>query len=154
MRFKHWTMNDHRLAVDINLVRFQTMTNLIANRSEARYQRKEIWTDRSADELQRDGYKRVSGLHDSLVWWGVPIYLRINGGDKFDIHQVDANGVPLYSQDTAATLHDVMQSRATESFIKGMGKTQLSSMDTQKILLIGIIGAAAVLGMWMLGVFR
>lgn len=154
MRWSQRFRLSRRLAVRFDLGNFQSSASAAVNRNEARYKRTEIWTDRKPEELQRDGYKRVTGLHDSILWWGVPIYMRIDGGEKFDITQTDANGNLLYSQDTAATLHDVMQSHATEAFIKGMGKTQLSTMDTQKIIMIAIIAAGAFFGMYMLGIFR
>lgn len=154
MRLIHRTLHKRRLICDIRLAKYQTLDELICNSYEARYVRSEKWTDMKPIELQRAGYKKVEGLHDNLAWWGVPVYLRISGGSKFNIHARDKKGELLYSQDTAATLHDVMQSRATEQFLKGMGKTKLPEIDLQKMLFIGIIAAGAVFGLWMLGFFR
>lgn len=80
--------------------------------------------------------------------------MRIHNAHKFDVrHATDADGILIYSQDTSATLHDAMQSNATQDFIKGMGKTSIASMDLQKILMIGILAVGAFFGMYMLGVF-
>ena len=46
-----------------------------------------------------------------------------------------------------------MQSTATQDFIKGMGKVAMSSMDLQKLAMIGIIAVGAIFGLFMLGVF-
>jgi hypothetical protein len=117
------------------------------------YVRTDKWTDESPADLRSNGYKRVVGLYDSIVWWGVPVYLRIDGGKVFDVkHAVDGAGHLMYSQDTAGTLHDSMQSTATQEFIKGMGKVAMSSMDLQKLAMIGIIGVGAVFGLMMMGV--
>jgi hypothetical protein len=118
------------------------------------YLRVDKWTDESPAVLRANGYKRAVGLYDSLVWWGVPVYIRIDGGKTFDVrHAVDELGRLKYSQDTAGTLHDSMQSTATQDFIKGMGKVAMSSMDLQKLAMIGIIAVGAVFGLFMLGVF-
>lgn len=115
--------------------------------------RTDRWSNISPEELQRSGYKKVTGLYDSIIWWGVPVYIQIYGGKKFDIRERNDQGELLYSQDSAATLHDFMQSKATMNFIKGMSKTSLPSMDLQKLGMIAILGAGAVFGMYMLGVF-
>lgn len=125
----------------------------VSIRSYPAMDRTDRWVKFSPEELQRSGYRKVAGLYDSLLWWGVPVYLQIYNGKKFDIRATDENGQLLYSQDSAATLHDFMQSKATQNFIKGMGKTALPAMDLQKLGMIGIIGAGAVFGMYMLGVF-
>lgn len=154
MRIKYRTFGKRRLMCDIRLMKYQTVDELVNNSYEARYTRAEHWTTMDPIELQRAGYKKVEGLHDSIAWWGVPVYLRISGGAKFNIHQRNKNGELLYSQDTAATLHDVMQSNATKKFLKGMGKTKLPEMDLQKIMFICILGAGAFFGLYMLGFFR
>lgn len=153
-RIKYWTFRGARLKADIKMERrAQTPAQLAKGETSAVYTRTESWTTVPAVELQKAGYKKVDGLHDSLAWWGVPVYLRISGGATFDITATDPKtGQFLYSQDTAATLHDVMTSRATENFIKGMGKTQLSTMDLQKLGMIAIVGAGAVFGLYMLGI--
>lgn len=118
------------------------------------YYRRDMWTEEPPEQLNRDGYLRAYGLYDSILFWGVPVYLKVHGLKQFDIHATDPQtGRFLYSQDTAATLNDAMTSNATKDFIKGMAKTQLSAMDTQKVIMIALIGAGAIFGMWILGVF-
>lgn len=154
MRIIHRTIGRRRLMCDIRLLKYQTTDELINNSFEARYSRTEHWTKISPAELQRAGYKKVEGLHDNIAWWGVPVYLRISGGSKFNIRARNKNGELLYSQDTAATLHDVMQSNATKKFLKGLNKAKLPEMDLQKMIFIAILGAGAFFGLYMLGFFR
>lgn len=121
-------------------------------RKYAALDRTDTWTTMSPEALHQAGFKKVTGLYDSLIWWKVPVYLQIHGAKKFNIKERNEAGALIYSQDSAATLHDFMQSKATQNFIKGMGRTAVSSMDMQKIGMIAIIGAGAIFGMYMLGV--
>lgn len=153
-RFKFRTFGGERLVVDLFAKNtYPAVEDRLSDRPVTRYTRRDAWTQRTAEELHADGYHRADGFYDSLIYWRVPVYIKLHGLRKFDVKTaVDEKGVPLFSQDTSATLHDVMQSSATQDFIKGMGKTSLSTMDTQKIIMIAIIGAGALFGMWMLGV--
>lgn len=155
-RLKHRTKHGRRLCVDMEL-----KTKVLAHWNGQFMERSthnvivrtDRWTDVPAEALQEAGYKRVKGMYDSLLWWNVPVYLQIHGGKKFDLSSVtDPAGNPLYSMDTSATLHDAMQSNATLDFIKGMGKTSMSSMDLQKIIMIAIVGVGAVFGLYMMGI--
>jgi hypothetical protein len=114
--------------------------------------RTEHWTERPAWELAQMGYKKCIGLHDSIVWWGVPVYALIRGGEVYDIRATAPDGSLLHSQDTSATLNDAMLSTSTPDFIRGMGRTALPAMDIQKIIFIVIIGIGALLGVKMLGI--
>ena len=118
------------------------------------FSRSDTWQDTPATQLQNAGYKKIDGLYDSIIFWGVPVYCQIHGGQRFDVSSArDAAGNLIYSQDTSATLNDFMQSSATQNFIKGMGKTALPAMDLQKIVMIAVIAAGAFFGMYMLGIF-
>lgn len=156
-RIKMRTMKGYRIRVDMVLRQQRPLSWQNSQRMEHQIvnvlDRTDMWTDEPPESLQIAGYKKVTGLYDSIVWWNVPVYLRIRGGEKFDIrHCVDDKGQLIFSQDTSATLHDAMQSNATQAFIKGMGKTQLASMDIQKIFMIGILAVGALFGLYMLGI--
>lgn len=156
-RIKHRTLKGERIIIDMELkevVHAWWNGHAMERTTDQVIDRSDRWTDINPENLQRAGYKRVYGLYDSIVWWKVPVYMRIHNAHKFDVrHATDADGILIYSQDTSATLHDAMQSNATQDFIKGMGKTSIASMDLQKILMIGILAVGAFFGMYMLGVF-
>lgn len=116
--------------------------------------RQDIWTDESMEELQNRGYVVADHLYDTMAMSGVPVVMRVTGGYVFDVTQRDENGNLLYSQDTAATLHDVMTSTATANFLKGMSKAQSPQITKQQLMFILIIAAGALFGLYMLGFFR
>lgn len=156
-RVKNRTLDGKRLIVDLNFTeKIQGYWNgKEFERTKANYvERTDEWTTMSSEALQESGYKKVKGLYDSLIWWGVPVYMKIHGLKKIDLKTIcDETGQLVYSQDTSATLHDAMQSNATMEFIKGMGKTTMSAMDTQKIIMIALLGAGAFFGLYIMGVF-
>lgn len=127
----------------------------VGDREGYYYDRIDYWTDATRDELHASGFLpgvRVPG-YDAIQWWRQKVYVRLENYQQFDIHQVDEKtGQLLYPQDTPSTLHDEMTSNATKDFIKAMFKATLPTMDVQKIIMIAILGAGAVLGMMMLGV--
>lgn len=153
--FRHWHRRKERLAVDIHLgIYVPDVTKPGQVRAYQGYERSERWTPLTGKDLEPMGYYRCEGLKDSIVWWGVPVYLRITGGKAADLSQIrDRDGNRIYSLDTAATLNDVMTSRATDNFMRGLGKTALPTMDVQKIIMIGILAVGAVFGLMMMGVF-
>lgn len=117
------------------------------------YYRMETWTTKKTDEIICMGYKKCVGLHDNLLWLDIDQYIRINNGCEFDIHQKDKYGNFIYSQDTPATLNDAMTSDSDATFIKGMGRAHtLRGMDLQTLIMIAIVGAGAIAGMYFLGV--
>lgn len=142
-----------RIKVDMWVKEYASPRMIVEGVKSVGYFRQDKWTDEPAEQLNRDGYLKCTGLYDSILFWGVPVYLRVHGLHQFDIHATDDAGRFLYSQDTAATLNDAMTSSATKDFIKGMAKTQMSAMDTQKIIMIAMLGAGAIFGLWILGVF-
>ena len=107
------------------------------------YYIRETWTRETERDLSGVAYRRCSGLHDNLIWWGVPIYCRIHGG------MVPDNRGNLQ---TASTLYNSYRSNATKEFKRSIGRGSLPAMDLQKIILLSILGGGAVLGLYFLGV--
>lgn len=119
--------------------------------AEQRYVRVDNWTRYKPKQLENMGFRRAEGVpgYDSIVFWGVPIYVKIQEMRSADIPS-DSDRV---AEDTAATLHDCLKSRATENFMKGMAKTALPSIDLQKMAMFGILAVGAIFGCYLLGVF-
>lgn len=68
---RHGWFKKHKLMVDITL-----RPSVIPG--EPQYIRIEKWTDAHDDEICSKGYKLAKGLHDSIIWSGVKIYVRIH----------------------------------------------------------------------------
>ena len=133
-----------KMLIDINI-------NPITNSKT--FYRHERWSDESIPEIIGRGYKRCVGLHDNLLWIGIPQYVKINNGKEFDIHVTDRNGEFIYSQDTPATLNDAMTSDSDKDFIRGMGRAHtLRGMDLQTMAMIAIVGVGAIVGLYWFGV--
>lgn len=122
---------------------------LVHDRPEMRI--RQVWTDASREELIAQGYQKCVGLHDNIFWMGIKIYIKIENGEIFDIRQKDKYGQFIFSQDTPATLNDAMTSTADADFIKGMGRAHtLLKMDLQTIIMIAIVAAGAMVGIYFL----
>ena len=112
------------------------------------YTRTETWTDEPRTQIHEAGYRVIEGLHDSLIWWGVPIYARL-----YNFHTIEITD-PAASKDTPSFLHDRMTTNLTTKFARSMARaTTLAGMDIQKLVLMGAIAVAGVLGMHYFGVF-
>ena len=112
------------------------------------YIRQEYWTDRPAYEFHRMGYRICEGLHDNLAWSGVTVLMRVY---NFRVKEVLD---PNFSRDTPSTLNDRMENNLLSKFAKSLARAQaLAGMDLQKLILMGAIGIAAIIGMKMFGVF-
>lgn len=112
------------------------------------YRRIEYWTDTPAAVLHENGYRICEGLHDNLAWSGVPVMMKIY---NFKCSTVDD---PRFSKDTPSTLNDRMENNLLNKFAKSLARaTTLAGMDLQKLLLMGIVGVGAIIGMKFLGVF-
>ena len=112
------------------------------------YRRVEYWTDTPAAVLHENGYRICEGLHDNLAWIGVPIMMKLY---NFKTIIVDD---PKFSKDTPSTLNDRMNSNLLNKFAKSLARAAaLNGMDLQKLMLMGIVGVGAIIGMKMLGVF-
>lgn len=130
-----------RLKVD-----FKGKENIINHRQG--YERTEFWTKEKSEDLHAVGYKQIEGLKNSLIWWGIPIYGRLQGFRTIEITDPNA------SKDTPMTLDDRMHSNLTTKFAKSLARaTTLAGMDLQKMALMGAIAVGAVLGMHYFGVF-
>jgi len=61
---------------------------------------------------------------------------------------------PNFSQDTPSTLNDRMNNNLLNKFAKSLARAAaIAGMDIQKMILIGAIGIAAIVGMKLFGVF-
>lgn len=118
------------------------------------YHRTDRWTRWSREELARQGYRRVIGLYDSIVWWGVPVYARLSGFEQFDIHVRDGRGGWMYSQEGPVRLNDILTADLMGRAQKSFSSIQMSRMDIQKIGMILILGVGLVLGLTAMGVLR
>ena len=155
---KHRWLNGERLAIDISL---DKRTLACGEAPVAIYKRKEIWTKSTKASLISDGYRMAEGFHDSIIWWGVKQYVRINGGKIWDI------GVPIGTKrdqegrevkvflprDTAATLNDTMESTSTNRFLSGLSKVKMPAMDLQKMVMMTILAIGMIFGLHLVGVF-
>ena len=112
------------------------------------YERKEHWVDTPKELLHENGYRICDGIHDSLAWWGVPVMMKIH---NFKLVEVTD---PNFSQDTPSTLNDRMNNNLLNKFAKSLARAAaIAGMDIQKMILIGAVGIAAIVGMKMFGVF-
>ena len=114
------------------------------------YIRKEYWTDQKLGKLHEMGYRRSDNTpdHDNLAWMGVPVMIKLSGFKTTEITD------PAASQDDPMFLNDRMESNLLNKFAKSLARAAaLAGMDLQKLVLMGAIGIAAVVGMKMFGVF-
>lgn len=112
------------------------------------YDRKEYWTDTPAAVLHENGYRICEGLHDNLAWVGVTVMMKIYNFKMIEITD------PNFSKDTPSTLNDRMENNLLNKFAKSLARAAaIGGMDIQKLILMGAIGIAAIIGMKMFGVF-
>lgn len=104
---------------------------------------REAWTRKDSASISKMGYARCEGLKDSIAWMGVPVYCKIVGGIV----------PPAETMETATKLNNNMSSDAINDFIKKLWRVKLPTLSIQQIILILILGAGSILGMWWLGVF-
>ena len=142
--FYHGWIKKRKLIVD-----FVLRPDLPGLKKEPQYIRREFWTDEYDDELSAKGYKPSKGLHDSILWSGVRIYVRLHNTVEFPIAEIYPT-----KKDTSFTLNDAMLSDTDAKFKKSLAKAALTSAaDWQKIILIGGVAVAAVIlskyfGLW------
>ena len=112
------------------------------------YKRQEYWTDIPAEILHENGYRICEGLHDNIAWIGVPVMCKIYNFKLIEIQD------PNFSKDTPSTLNDRMQNNLLNKFARSLARAAtLGGMDIQKMILMGAIGIAAIIGMKVFGVF-
>ena len=108
----------------------------------------EYWTDTAQEDLHANGYRICEGLHDSLAWWGVPVLMKLY---NFKLIEIDD---PNFPNDTPSILDDRMRNNLLNKFAKALARAAASAgMDIQKMILIGAVGIAAIVGMKIFGVF-
>ena len=113
------------------------------------YTQREDWTDMDPDEIHAMGYREAVGLHDSIFWSGVPIYVKLHNAHEFPISEIYPE-----KKDTAYTINDAMLSNTERDFKRGLARAQLTqTADWQKLFLIMVIGAGAILGTKMMGIW-
>ena len=148
-RIKRRTLKGERIYIEM-----VGYVEIIDGEKVQKCRRLDRWTEDRNSDLRYHGYTKVINFpgYDSLIWWNVPVYLKLINFHQFDVHKKDEYGRYLYSQDTAGTLHDEMVSTATHDFLKGLFKTSLPAIDLQKLGLIAILGIGAIFGLMMMGV--
>lgn len=107
--------------------------------------RKEYWTDEKKKDLHARGYRLCEGLpgHDNIAWMGVPVLCKLHGFKVLE----DVKDSPTF-------LNDRMKNNLLKKFAASLARAAvLMGMDLQKLLLLGGLGVAAVIGMKLLGVF-
>ena len=114
------------------------------------YIREDYWTDLNIETLHEMGYRSCENLpgHDNIAWVGVPVIIRLHG---FKMQEVtDSN----FTKDDPCFLNDRMESNLLNKFAKSLARASLvAGMDIQKLLLMGGIAIAAIIGMKFMGVF-
>lgn len=110
------------------------------------------WVKMPKSSAIASGYKVAKGFNDNIMFLGVSQFARISNVEKFNVHVKDDCGRFIFSQDTACTLNDNMMSDNDAKFIKGLGKASLPKMDLQTMIMILIVGAGAIAGLYFMGV--
>lgn len=140
---KHSWVKHHTLIIDLT-ADYDEVQN------KEYYIREENWTDEKLTSLHEQGYRKSEDTpdHDNLAWIGVPVMIRLHGFKTIEITDPEA------SKDDPMFLNDRIQSNLLRSFAKSLARAAaLAGMDLQKLILMGAIGIAAVVGMKMFGVF-
>lgn len=136
---KHSWIKHHVIVIDL-------IADYDEERKKEYYIREEYWTDEKLTVLHEQGYRRSDSTpdHDNLAWIGVPIMIRINGFKTCE----------EISRDSPSFLNDRMQNNLLNKFARALARAAaLAGMDLQKLILMGAIGIAAVVGMKIFGVF-
>lgn len=130
---------------------FIAMPDVLGGKQKARI--KETWTSEKTAALRElHDYHKIVGWKDSILWAGVPCYIRISNVSSFNTDVVDKAGRRIYSEDTGVTLNDKMTSNNILQFIKGLGKMMMSKMDLQTIILVALVGVGAIAALYFMGV--
>lgn len=115
--------------------------------------REEYWVNAPTPEIMQRGYKPIERLHDGLLWIGVPVYAAVADCHKFIVPtDKDDDGQYIYPQHTPAILDNMAKSNANQRFRKLLTKTAPTALDTHALMMLVIIIAGAVGGMWLLGI--
>lgn len=116
---------------------------------KAKYRQTEYWTEDSTEDLHATGYLDAVGLHDSIFWWDVRIFVRIHNAEEYPIAQIFPE-----KKDTAYTLNDAMLSNTDRDFKRSMARAQLTATaDWQKIGLMVLLGVGVIIATKWFGIW-
>lgn len=101
--------------------------------------RRERWTDLSENTLRLMGYKRAYGFKDKLAFTGVQVYVKMVGFRQ---------AMPL-DHETAESLRQFLESRASEGFKKGFAKTGMDPLQMKQIIAVLPIVIGIALGLFL-----
>lgn len=139
--FRRW-IQSKKLIIDIYL-----KPGELGGKDE--YRQTEYWTSTPAEELHAKGYRDAVGLHDSIIWWGVRIFVKIHNGVEYPIKKFYPD-----KKDTAYTLNDAMLSNTDREFKRSMARAQLTATaDWQKLGLIAILGVGVIIATKWFGIW-
>ena len=139
--FRRW-IQQKKLIVDISL-----KPDVLPGENE--YRQTEYWTKTPAEELHAKGYREAVGLHDSIFWWNVQIFVKIHNAVEFPIKEIYPE-----KKDTAYTLNDAMLSNTDREFKRSMARAQLTATaDWQKLGLIAILGVGVIIATKWFGIW-
>ena len=139
--FRRW-IQQKKLIIDIYL-----KPDVLPGENE--YRQTEYWTNTPAEELHAKGYREAVGLHDSIFWWNVAIFVRIHNAVEFPIKEIYPE-----KKDTAYTLNDAMLSNTDREFKRSMARAQLTATaDWQKLGLIAILGVGVIIATKWFGIW-
>lgn len=139
--FRRW-IQQKKLIVDIYL-----KPDVLPGKDN--YRQTEYWTKTPAEELHAKGYREAVGLHDSIFWWNVQIFVKIHNAVEFPIKEIYPE-----KKDTAYTLNDAMLSNTDREFKRSMARAQLTATaDWQKLGLIAILGVGVIIATKWFGIW-
>ena len=139
--FRRW-IQQKKLIVDIYL-----KPDVLPGENE--YRQTEYWTNTPSEELHAKGYREAVGLHDSIFWWKVQIFVKIHNAVEFPIKEIYPE-----KKDTAYTLNDAMLSNTDREFKRSMARAQLTATaDWQKIGLLAILGVGVIIATKWFGIW-
>ena len=139
--FRRW-IQQKKLIVDISL-----KPDVLPGENE--YRQTEYWTKTPAEELHAKGYREAVGLHDSIFWWNVQIFVKIHNAVEFPIKEIYPE-----KKDTAYTLNDAMLSNTDKEFKRLIARYQLTAnADWQKLGLIAILGVGVIIATKWFGIW-
>lgn len=101
--------------------------------------RRERWTDLSENTLRLMGYKRAYGFKDKLAFTGVSVYVKMVGFRQ---------AMPP-DHETAESLRQFLESRASEGFKKGFAKTGMDPLQMKQIIAVLPIVIGIALGLFL-----
>lgn len=102
-------------------------------------ERRESWTNLSGKTLRLLGFKRGYGFKDKLAFTGVKVYVKL----------IDFNQAIPVDQETAESLRNFLESKASAQFKKGFAKTSMDTLQMKQLITIIPIVIGIILGVWL-----